>query len=193
MQMDAFVSHLKHIKSDPNPIESKLDPNRPVISSKDIPPAVLEGWMHRTESFRNKYGSGSPNPVIGKRVVLVDGFLMMDSERVMRELDFVVFLHSGYETLKGRRDARSYITLEGSWQDPPGYFDQIVFPAYEKYNARVLAKLTRGVGSETVNVDIVGEAGTAETVTVHAMDTGMVGIAKMIEDAVDVVVKEIEI
>jgi len=36
-----------------------------------------------------------------------------------------------YKKAKARREARSgYVTLEGFWEDPPGYVDKIVWPNY---------------------------------------------------------------
>jgi nicotinamide/nicotinate riboside kinase len=41
-----------------------------------------------------------------------------------------------YHTAKRRREARSgYVTLEGFWEDPPGYVDDIVWPNYVKDHA----------------------------------------------------------
>jgi len=44
--------------------------------------------------------------------------------------------HHSYATAKRRREARSgYVTLEGFWEDPPGYVDKIVWPNYVKEHA----------------------------------------------------------
>ncbi|KAJ8104792.1 hypothetical protein OPT61_g10566 [Boeremia exigua] len=70
-----------------------------------------------------------------RRICIVDGFLLFGEEmREVRELfDVRMFLRTGYATAKGRREARSgYVTLEGFWQDPPGYVDDIVWPNYVK-------------------------------------------------------------
>jgi nicotinamide/nicotinate riboside kinase len=46
-------------------------------------------------------------------------------------LDLKIFLRASYERAKARREARDgYVTLEGFWQDPPGYVDDIVWPNY---------------------------------------------------------------
>ena len=38
--------------------------------------------------------------------------------------------------MKSRREARSgYVTLEGFWEDPPGYVENIVWPNYVKDHA----------------------------------------------------------
>ena len=70
-----------------------------------------------------------------RRICIVDGFLLFSEEmRDIRELfDVRLFLRTSYETAKKRREARSgYVTLEGFWQDPPGYVDNIVWPNYVK-------------------------------------------------------------
>jgi nicotinamide/nicotinate riboside kinase len=71
----------------------------------------------------------------GRRICVVDGFLLFSEKmRDVRELfDVRLFLRTSYETAKRRREARSgYVTLEGFWQDPPGYVDKIVWPNYVK-------------------------------------------------------------
>lgn len=41
-----------------------------------------------------------------------------------------------HAAVKRRREARSgYVTLEGFWEDPPGYVDKIVWPNYVKDHA----------------------------------------------------------
>lgn len=45
--------------------------------------------------------------------------------------DIKLFLHTDYTTAKARRERRSgYVTLEGFWEDPPGYVDSVVWPNY---------------------------------------------------------------
>lgn len=46
-------------------------------------------------------------------------------------MDIKLFLRVSYAKAKARREARSgYVTLEGFWEDPPGYVDKIVWPNY---------------------------------------------------------------
>jgi len=77
--------------------------------------------------------------VTGERVVwgLVDGFLLYWDQEIVDTLDAKILLRVPYDVLKERRSERSgYATAEqmnseGSfWKDPPGYFDQLVYPAY---------------------------------------------------------------
>ncbi len=69
-----------------------------------------------------------------RRVVIVDGFLLFG--RSVRQMsssifDIRILLRTRYEDAKRRRESRNgYVTLEGFWQDPPGYFDKIVWPNF---------------------------------------------------------------
>ncbi|KAH0614647.1 uncharacterized protein H6S33_000283 [Morchella sextelata] len=88
------------------------------------------------------------------RLAVVDGFLLFHDEEVLGRLDLGMFLRAPYDKAKQRREARTgYVTIEGSintcensllvltsltgnvagfWEDPPGYFDKIVWPNYVK-------------------------------------------------------------
>lgn len=66
-------------------------------------------------------------------IAIIDGFLLYsDGMKAVRDLfDIKLFLRTDYATMKARREARSgYVTLEGFWEDPPGYVDDIVWPNY---------------------------------------------------------------
>lgn len=70
-----------------------------------------------------------------RRICIVDGFLLFSEEmsEVRQLFDVRLFLRTSYATAKKRREARSgYVTLEGFWEDPPGYVDEIVWPNYVK-------------------------------------------------------------
>jgi len=50
---------------------------------------------------------------------------------IQPHIDIKLFLRVSYAKAKARREARSgYVTLEGFWEDPPGYVDKIVWPNY---------------------------------------------------------------
>ena len=71
-------------------------------------------------------------------ICIIDGFLLYsEGMRSIRELfDVKLFLRTDYATAKARRENRSgYVTLEGFWEDPPGYVDKIVWPNYVKDHA----------------------------------------------------------
>jgi nicotinamide/nicotinate riboside kinase len=66
-------------------------------------------------------------------ICLFDGFLLYSESLapVQSQLDLKLFLRVSYAKAKARREARSgYATLEGFWEDPPGYVDKIVWPNY---------------------------------------------------------------
>jgi nicotinamide/nicotinate riboside kinase len=49
----------------------------------------------------------------------------------MDQIDVRLFLRVSHAAATQRRQARDgYVTLEGFWQDPPGYVDKIVWPNY---------------------------------------------------------------
>ncbi|KAK6500737.1 ribosylnicotinamide kinase [Arthrobotrys conoides] len=74
-----------------------------------------------------------------ENVVIVDGFLMFGSgvpEELKREFDVKLMIRTPYEKAKQRREERAgYTTMEGFWQDPPGYFEFLVWPAYVKQHS----------------------------------------------------------
>ncbi len=52
-------------------------------------------------------------------------------ESIQKHMDIKLFLRVSYAKAKVRREARSgYATIEGFWEDPPGYVDKIVWPNY---------------------------------------------------------------
>ncbi|KAI4119076.1 MAG: hypothetical protein LQ345_000951 [Seirophora villosa] len=83
-------------------------------------------------------GLSKPEQVASQRVLVLDGFLLFtpsvpSSFRSLLDLKFL--LRAPYADAKRRRDARSgYTTMEGWWEDPPGYFDAVVWPNYVEEN-----------------------------------------------------------
>ncbi|KAG4435214.1 hypothetical protein IFR05_009290 [Cadophora sp. M221] len=69
------------------------------------------------------------------RLCIFDGFLLYSKALapIQSQMDIKLFLRVSYAKAKARREARSgYVTLEGFWEDPPGYVDKIVWPNYVK-------------------------------------------------------------
>ncbi|CAK7230309.1 ribosylnicotinamide kinase [Sporothrix curviconia] len=69
------------------------------------------------------------------RICIFDGFLLYSEETraTMEQIDVRLFLRVSHAKATQRREARDgYVTLEGFWQDPPGYVDKIVWPNYVK-------------------------------------------------------------
>lgn len=54
----------------------------------------------------------------------------------MASLDIKLFLQVSRDKATRRREARDgYVTLDGFWQDPPGYVDRVVWPNYAAAHA----------------------------------------------------------
>lgn len=75
------------------------------------------------------------------KYIIVEGIMLFyDGSPLLskHQLDLALFLRSRYADLKARREARDgYVTLEGFWKDPPGYFDDIVWPGYVKSHSHL--------------------------------------------------------
>ncbi|RPA97127.1 P-loop containing nucleoside triphosphate hydrolase protein [Choiromyces venosus 120613-1] len=133
-----FVAVLRELKQTgrvPEGVQSFEDLVRP--DDGGVVDALVGGCKERV--WRELGGGGG--------LALVEGFLMFVEERVMRVLDVKIFLRGRGEALRKRREGRNvYATVEGYWQDPPGYWDQIVWPNYLKAHKHLF-----------VNGDVEGE------------------------------------
>ncbi|KAG8750280.1 ribosylnicotinamide kinase [Serendipita sp. 396] len=106
-----------------------------------IPQDVLDQWRSRFQEMQDSVRNSSGVELVWG---LVDGFLLYWHPGVIQALDTRIFLRVSYPTLKARRERRfGYHTAvqfspEGSfWRDPPGYWDDIVWPAYLKAHERI--------------------------------------------------------
>jgi nicotinamide/nicotinate riboside kinase len=71
-------------------------------------------------------------------VVIIDGFLLFSQEmqHIRDVFDVKLFLRANHDKVKQRREKRTgYVTLEGFWEDPPGYVDKVVWANYAKDHA----------------------------------------------------------
>lgn len=94
--------------------------------------------VQEIEALRERIRAMFENTMWTRNVCIVDGFLLFSEEmREIREMfDVKLFLRTSYATAKQRREARAgYVTLEGFWEDPPGYVDHIVWPNYVQDHA----------------------------------------------------------
>lgn len=115
-------------------LDSKEDQNS--VGECPVPHSIIEEQKSRVATWTKKGNPGygildsSPNPI---RLCIFDGFLLYSQSMasVQPHMDIKVFLRVSYTKAKARREARSgYVTLEGFWEDPPGYVDKIVWPNY---------------------------------------------------------------
>lgn len=125
-QLKSALQHIKERGESPEWLVSQEDQNS--VGEHHVPEADIQRlrdemhkWLHAKPEWE------------GRRICVVDGFLLFseDMKDIRSLFDVRLFLRTSYETAKRRREARSgYVTLEGFWQDPPGYVDNIVWPNY---------------------------------------------------------------
>jgi nicotinamide/nicotinate riboside kinase len=115
-------------------LDSKEDQNS--LGECPVSDATIESLKARVKTWTETGHSGhgildsSPNPI---RLCIFDGFLLYSKSLapIQSQIDIKFFLRVSYAKAKARREARSgYVTLEGFWEDPPGYVDKIVWPNY---------------------------------------------------------------
>lgn len=94
-----------------------------------------------------------------RHVVIIDGFLLLGNsvKEIREQCDVKVLLRATYDDAKRRREGRSgYATLEGWWEDPPGYFDKVVWPNYVDEHGFLFVD---GDVEGTVNEETTGKLG----------------------------------
>lgn len=127
-RMHRTIEHIKATGSFPPEFSSHDHLN----SQPDCPISaeISTKWKGR---FASLASSSSSLVAEGVRVMLVDGFLLYYDPSVRSTMDVKMLLRTPRAVLKQRREERfGYATAEGTvWKDPEGYFDNIVWPAYE--------------------------------------------------------------
>lgn len=133
IDVHALKSMLQHVKARgavKSGFESIQDGN--AVGEVHIDQDVVGDWRAKFQGLSSKL-----------RICIVDGFLLFsEAMREVRELFGVrLLLRADYETVKRRREARKgYVTLEGFWEDPRGYVDEVVWPNYVADHAFLFEK-----------------------------------------------------
>ena len=105
-------------------------------AAKHIAPERLEELRQDIRKWAAENGvesllqQGSPEQ---PAIVLLDGFLLFGKSTLALWVmfDVCLLLRGRYAAVKARRGARrGYVTDEGFWEDPEGYFDEVVWPEY---------------------------------------------------------------
>jgi nicotinamide/nicotinate riboside kinase len=115
-------------------LDSKEDQNS--VGTCPVPDEKIEDLKARVKAWMEpgNPGHGILNaPADPVKLYVFDGFLLYSRSMssVQPQMDIKMFLRVSYAKAKARREARSgYVTLEGFWEDPPGYVDKIVWPNY---------------------------------------------------------------
>ncbi|ABN68671.2 uridine kinase activity [Scheffersomyces stipitis CBS 6054] len=117
-----FTSYIKSIRQSHN-LEDKIDTLEPDTN--------LKLTAQEVQQFEAKIAQNIPD-LDNTLLVLVDGFMLFHDREIIQLFDVKLFFHASFETLKNRRESRKgYNTVEGFWVDPPNYFRDMVWPAYE--------------------------------------------------------------
>ncbi|TKX21238.1 AAA domain-containing protein 9 [Elsinoe australis] len=150
--MQEALTYIKEHGTSPPGLVSKEDQNS--VGEVKVNADVLVSLKTKA---KQEFGDGT------SKVAIVDGFLLFSEEmKAIRELfDVKLFLRTDYKTARSRRGARKgYVTLEGFWEDPEGYVDDVVWPNYVKDHAflfgdgdvegEVRSELCKGLGIEVM-------------------------------------------
>ena len=121
------LNHIKEHRTLPEWLDSKEAGNE--VGEDGIRSETLEKLREKVGKWFDKRKASGRE----KRLVVVDGFLLFgESVKEIRDaLDLKILLRASFEKAKARREKRSgYVTLEGFWEDPPGYVDKVVWPGF---------------------------------------------------------------
>jgi nicotinamide/nicotinate riboside kinase len=135
--MNAFADAIRYIREN----DGRRPPNLNSIQDKNElgEPGVPDDLV---QIMHKEFVSGNLKQKGNLKVCFVDGFLLYNDPALVKGFDVRLLVRAPYEKLKARREARSgYVTLEGQawlaegltigfWEDPPGYFDKIVWKSY---------------------------------------------------------------
>ncbi|KAK8217318.1 ribosylnicotinamide kinase [Zalaria obscura] len=127
-QLKEALAYIKTEGKLPEDLFSKEDKNS--VGESGVDRTIVEDLKQKTHASLSE-SQRLP-------VAIIDGFLLFSEDmKDIRDLfDIKLLLRTDYKTAKARREARSgYVTLEGFWEDPPGYVDNIVWPNYVKDHA----------------------------------------------------------
>lgn len=121
--LEKVMTRLKYSSSSPLAISDSSDGLSPRLSSPPPPPPPLLQNLTTT-----------PRP----RLLILDGILLHTPAFAALQplFDIKILLRASFAEAQRRREARGgYVTLEGFWEDPPGYFEDVVWRSYEEGHA----------------------------------------------------------
>jgi len=177
------LTYVKDHGTLPPDFASKEDQN--TIGESGVADHVVAASKHDLESWlRHLPSSETENAEASNRVTicLLDGFLLYpdpgcaedSQERELHDilkhlLSLKLFIPSTLQTTIERRTKRTgYVTLEGFWEDPPGYVEDVVWPNYRRDHAwlfsdsdqsSVESHVAEVVDEGRVNRDVAAQAG----------------------------------
>ncbi|KAL9106425.1 MAG: hypothetical protein Q9227_008567 [Pyrenula ochraceoflavens] len=148
LNIPLFTSTLHHIHTHgalPPHLHSKEDLN--AVGPSTVPPSSITSHHSAIASWLSSPTTPTPNPfpfpssddVSHLSLFILDGFLLYPSPLVPDHplkgipgiLDIKLFLRSTFALTKSRREKRKgYVTIEGFWEDPEGYVEEVVWPNF---------------------------------------------------------------
>jgi nicotinamide/nicotinate riboside kinase len=132
--LESTLRHVHEHGALPPELYSKEDRN--AVGESGVSDAQVQAHREAVVSWLGK--SDLPESVRSITICILDGFLLFSDpakrsipRRITDALDLKLFIRSDYARTKARREARkAYVTLEGFWEDPEGYVDEVVWPNY---------------------------------------------------------------
>ncbi|MCJ1413279.1 ribosylnicotinamide kinase [Ptychographa xylographoides] len=150
---------------------------------------VSEKTIERFKEIVHKWNEaeGKEQVSVHRKLVILDGFLLFgESVKDVRDgIDIKLMLRAKFMKAKERRENRSgYVTLEGFWEDPPGYVEKVVWPGYVEEHAFMF---------EDGNVDGVVNSKVVEQLGIHICPGhGEWTIERVLEWAIENIMKALE-
>ena len=132
LDIPALVNALNFIREKgrlPEWLVSKEDRN--TVGEHGVPAESIERLKALVAEWMR--GDGGGRLTSERKMVIMDGFLLFgENVREVREaINVKILLRAKFAEAKERREKRTgYVTLEGFWEDPPGYVEKVVWPAY---------------------------------------------------------------
>jgi nicotinamide/nicotinate riboside kinase len=132
--LESTLRHVHRHGALPPELYSKEDSNS--VGESGISDAEVQAHRKGVVTWLNT--SDLPQSVRSITICILDGFLLYSNPEkrsiprsITDALDLKLFIRSDYARTKARREARKgYVTLEGFWEDPEGYVDEVVWPNY---------------------------------------------------------------
>ncbi|EJT79231.1 hypothetical protein GGTG_04317 [Gaeumannomyces tritici R3-111a-1] len=137
-QMERSLTYIRQAGKFPPDLDSKEDQNS--VGACPVPDSKIAELKQKVADWTRPGQPGHDVLVPEKlSLCLLDGFLLYYPPRldaVMSSIDLRLFLLVSRDKAIQRRKARTgYVTLEGFWEDPEGYVEEIVWPNYAEAHA----------------------------------------------------------
>lgn len=135
--MEQALAYIRANGTSPPDLFSKEDQNsvgKCPVSDETIAAmkAKVKAWLEPGQPG-HKLVQATESTTAPLKICIFDGFLLYceATRAAMDQIDVRLFLRVSHAKATQRREARDgYVTLDGFWQDPPGYVDKIVWPNY---------------------------------------------------------------